>query len=615
MEKYTLRSSGMTLPTASADRVGSRSSIHRHWLIAQLWAVLLGAGFITHQYGLLPSVCDLHFAVPHPPSQPVETYPEAPVCPWIPPLIPSNAALLTALYTELGSAAFFNYTALVHSGAVQIPTFTQDEMGPVGEDPAWKKFTKLHEYFEWTYPLVHHTLKRELVNTYGLLYTWQGSDLDLKPILLTGHQATVPVDEETRDQWVYPPFSGHFDGERVWGRGAIDDKATITSTFVALESLIAHGFTPKRTILLAFGFDEEAGGRRGAAHVASFLLTRYGSSSLAFVLDEGTGYLPELGAMYAMPSTAEKGYYDVRLTVQTRGGHSALPPPHTSIGILAALVAAIEENPAPSRLTRTNPLYETLQCIAEHSPGLEEDVRGLIKQSRTSDKALEGVAQWLRSGGLATEANPLAPNEVLMRTTQAVDLFHGGVKANQLPQLAWAVVNHRIHIESSMAEVEDHLIEVLTPHVERFNLSLSAFDRPIIADNAGTTGSLELVDPYGTARDPLMGTPSRGPVWELLSGTIQSVFARTDGFPHSQSTPDAVSEVVRRIHVAPIPAGGSTDAYHYQQLSANIHRYAHFRPEGMDGGHGLNEWMSISNMLGAVEFVMTLVLNADEAEL
>ncbi len=32
----------------------------------------------------------------------------------------------------------------------------------------------------------------------------------------------------------------------------------------------------------------------------------------------------------------------------------------------------------------------------------------------------------------------------LVETTQAIDLIHGGVKSNALPEQAYAVVNHRI---------------------------------------------------------------------------------------------------------------------------------------------------------------------------
>jgi len=34
----------------------------------------------------------------------------------------------------------------------------------------------------------------------------------------------------------------------------------------------------------------------------------------------------------------------------------------------------------------------------------------------------------------------------LVTTTQAIDLIEGGVKSNALPELVWAVVNHRISV-------------------------------------------------------------------------------------------------------------------------------------------------------------------------
>ena len=41
------------------------------------------------------------------------------------------------------------------SGAVQIPTETFDDMGPVGEDPRWDLFQRFHDYLEQTYPSVY----------------------------------------------------------------------------------------------------------------------------------------------------------------------------------------------------------------------------------------------------------------------------------------------------------------------------------------------------------------------------------------------------------------------------------------------------------------------------
>jgi hypothetical protein len=68
------------------------------------------------------------------------------------------------------------------------------------------------------------------------------------------------VPDSTIDQWTFPPWSGHFDGDFIWGRGACDCKSLLISQLVAIESLIEKGFEPRRTILLSYGFDEESKG-------------------------------------------------------------------------------------------------------------------------------------------------------------------------------------------------------------------------------------------------------------------------------------------------------------------------------------------------------------------
>src|SRR4029450_1753999 len=81
----------------------------------------------------------------------------------------------------------------------------------------------------------------------------------------------------------------------VGGGGAMDDKASLFCILEAVEGLLTAGFEPERTLLLAFGHDEEIGGEQGAARIAELLASR--DARLAFVLDEGgavvaPGYLP-----------------------------------------------------------------------------------------------------------------------------------------------------------------------------------------------------------------------------------------------------------------------------------------------------------------------------------
>jgi Gly-Xaa carboxypeptidase len=49
-----------------------------------------------------------------------------------------------------------------------------------------------------------------------------------------------------------------------------------------------------------------------------------------------------------------KGYFDVRITVETSGGHSSVPPDHTGIGILSQVISAVEAEPYEPELTPAN---------------------------------------------------------------------------------------------------------------------------------------------------------------------------------------------------------------------------------------------------------------------
>jgi hypothetical protein len=48
------------------------------------------------------------------------------------------------------------------------------------------------------------------------------------------------------------------------------------------------------------------------------------------------------------------GYFDVRIIVETSGGHSSVPPDHTGIGILSQVISAIEAAPYEPELTPAN---------------------------------------------------------------------------------------------------------------------------------------------------------------------------------------------------------------------------------------------------------------------
>jgi len=188
-------------------------------------------------------------------------------------------------------------------------------------------------------------------------------------------------------------------------------------------------------LVLAFGFDEESSGEQGAGTLSGYLMATFGRNAFALIIDEGDGFLETHGSVTALPSVTEKGYIDVRLTVSSPGGHSSIPPHHTSIGFLATMIVELEANPISVKLSKDDVYYDTLVCMATHSSNVENGLRQAILDSATSDEALKVV-----------ESIIFKDPEVrsLVGTTRAIDIVGGGVKTNALPEEAWAVINHRI---------------------------------------------------------------------------------------------------------------------------------------------------------------------------
>jgi Gly-Xaa carboxypeptidase len=227
-------------------------------------------------------------------------------CPQVGPLFPANQTdALKYMDTVFDEAAFHDLSVERLSGAVKIPSISYDDLGPIGEDKRWDVMFDFAEYLKATYPRLHEDLKLETVNTHGLLYTWEGSDSSLKPTLLMAHQDVVPVPDATVDSWTHPPFSGHFDGKYVWGRGSSDCKNQLTAIMASVEALIVAGFKPTRTVLLSFGFDEEVSGPQGAGHLAPFITERYGKDSVAVIVDEGSTFSSVWGQVFALPGVGE----------------------------------------------------------------------------------------------------------------------------------------------------------------------------------------------------------------------------------------------------------------------------------------------------------------------
>ena len=62
-------------------------------------------------------------------------------------------------------------------------TETFDDMPMNASDPRFDVFYEFEAYLRETFPLFHEQLSFERINVHGLMFTWNGSNPDLKPIV------------------------------------------------------------------------------------------------------------------------------------------------------------------------------------------------------------------------------------------------------------------------------------------------------------------------------------------------------------------------------------------------------------------------------------------------
>ncbi|KAI1214711.1 carboxypeptidase S [Annulohypoxylon truncatum] len=509
-------------------------------------------------------------------------------CEQVEPLFPKGNPALSKMDDYIASPKFLNETVSRMAAAIQIPSESYDDLGPVGEDKRWDIMFDFAAYLEKTFPLIHGTLSLEKVNTHGLLYTWQGSDEKLKPTVLMAHQDVVPVAESTVGQWTHPPYSGFFDGRYIWGRGSSDCKNNLVGIMEAVELLIDAGFQPARTLILSFGFDEEISGAQGAGNLSKALTSRYGKDGAALIVDEGAGMSTVWGSTFALPGVGEKGYIDAEIIVRMPGGHSSVPPAHNGIGVMSELVSLIEANPYEPRLYSDNPFLSLLQCGAAHSPEFPSKLRKLLPShgSQTCSKKDKLALEAAKSGDIV---------KYLFTTSVAPDVISGGVKVNALPERVRVLVNHRVNVGERPADVQVKLTKLAQQVARKYNLTVHAFNDESESPLSITLNTHQILEPAPvtpTSVDAV--TP-----YAILSGTTRAIYGE-------------------KLLMAPGITTGNTDTRYYWDLTKHIFRYGPSwdgESEGLGGIHTVDEKLSIPAHIKGVQWYSLFIRNIDQADL
>lgn len=444
------------------------------------------------------------------------------------------------------------------SRAIQFRTITLASGDPrPGQEGEW---LALHAWLEETYPAAHAAMTKELVpGTLTLLYTWQGTDPSLKPLLLMAHQDVVPVNIGTESDWEGEPFDGAIIDGFIYGRGAIDNKGSLVALMEAAEALAAGGFKPQRTLLFMFGHDEEVSGSGAEAGVA--LLKSRGIVP-EFALDEGFMVVnpsPLSGKPMGFIGIAEKGYVTVQVVAVGAGGHSSTPPRDSAVVRLARAVVALDENQMPSDLSKP-PVSEIFEAAGKDMPFAQR---------------LAFSNLWLFKGMIDDQLADVPAGNAMIRTTTAPTMLTGSAKENVLAQRAAATVNFRIHPN----DTEEDIIA----HVKKVTSGIDGIE--VEVGNNGIRGA-------GASKV----SPTDNRPYAVLASVAE---ATLPGSP-----------------VAPGLVLGATDARYAEAITPNVYRFAPavLTPDELTGFHGTNERTSVENMGRLARGYAQVILAMDTAE-
>ena len=404
-------------------------------------------------------------------------------------------------------------------------------------------------FIEWaakTYPEFHQALTLEKLG-HSLLFKWKGSDVTLSPILFEGHYDVVPIIPGTEDLWDEMPFSGTISNNRIWGRGALDDKSGVIGLMEAATYLIKNNFQPTRTVYFGFGHDEEIGGS-GAALITEKL--REQGIQLHWSLGEGSfvnrGFFPGVDKLIAPINVAEKGIMNLLIVAKADGGHSSTPPSRTAVTLLAEALMKLEKEPLPGSLEGLSAVM--FDEVSKHMPF---SYRFLFAN------------RWLFGGIIESQMSSSPVINAMIRTTTAPTMLNGSIKSNVLPIEASALINFRLHPRDTIESVTDHV-------------------RRVVGSEDVEVRSLGGMEASGISS-------WNSPGFEIVATSLNKVYG------------DVIS--VPGLMIA------ASDTRHYSKIADNSFRFNPFSivPEDMTGFHGTNESIDIDSFVAGIKTYVEII--------
>lgn len=260
-----------------------------------------------------------------------------------------------------------------------------------------------------------------------------------KTLLVNAHVDVVPIGE--RDAWAHEPFGAEIVDGRIYGRGAGDDKASVTAQVMAALAVRRAEIPLRGRLVVNEVSDEEVGGLHGAALVAR----HEGLAPDWVIVGEQTLNRVCVG---------EKGSAGTIVTVHGKTAHGALPwEGANAIEGLAEVISALRRELWPVLAERTHWAFKP-------SSGSVNMMEGGVKANVVPDKASCFIDRRLVPGE-EPEACRAEIDEIAQRAIRNVPGTR--VTVELMGELG--------STRASAAPVEDPLVRAMLGANERLGLS------------------------------------------------------------------------------------------------------------------------------------------------
>lgn len=262
---------------------------------------------------------------------------------------------------------------------------------------------------------------------------------------------------------------------------------------------------------------------------------------------------------------------------------------------MSSIVATLEAHPFPDLIgDESRPSIQLLQCTRD-GPLMPRALReALVRLEWAETLAQPSMAAWrhrsmprwqkiwewahtssLHQRRIEQARRRLiqaldARTRTLLRTTQAVDLIHGGIKVNALPERTEAMVNHRIAPYSSVNEVLSRYCSLITPLAREMQFALTIDGDELVPASNNTLAHVT-ISKRGLATDTHAASPFCGPdadPFRLLSQVIRQTWhidqpPVTLGSLDEDTLPPSSNEWKESIRVSPATMYANTDTRWY----------------------------------------------------